>query len=115
MSQMHQMPNITKNIKVIEFLKCNILADVSGLFNKLFTKDNDGSAFKVADVLASIISGCYILGRRLGISYETIDMKIRANLKVGTIQQNELEGEFGDLSALEAHLDGSRSFARRRA
>lgn len=100
--------NITKNVKVIEFLKCNLLTDLSSLFNKLYVNDADSSNFKIADVLASIISGCYILGRRLGISYETIDLKMKSSLKVGTLQQNELESEFGDLSGLARHLDGTR-------
>lgn len=113
MNKSNTMPNITKNVRVIEFLKCNILADVSSLFTKLFTKDADDTGYKVADILASIISGCYILGRRLGISFETIDMKIKSNLKIGTLQKNELESEFGDLSELSGHLDGTRSFMRR--
>ena len=106
-------PNITRNVHVIEFLKCNLLADLSSLFGKLFARDEDESGYRAADVLASLISGCYILGRRLGISFDTIDMKIKSNLKIGTLQKNELEREFSDLSALAEHLDGTRRFLRR--
>ena len=43
----------------------------------------------VADTLSNIILICYLLGRRLGISYNAIEIKMKNKVKLGLIENNE--------------------------
>ena len=62
----------------------------------------------VADTLSNIILICYLLGRRLGINYNAIEIKIRNKVKLGLIENTDIEKHYGDLSELAKHLDSSR-------
>lgn len=96
--------DITKNVKIIEWIKNEILMSVSDLFNLLFkgVKSIDDS---LRDCLASIIMLTYLLGKRLGISFDDIDYKIKEKVKQGIKEEHSLETWFGDLSSLEEHMD----------
>lgn len=69
------MPNVPKDLdvakraKVIEWLKTEVIDQVSRLFKALW----EGSTARVGDSLASLIMSSYILGRRLGIPYRELD------------------------------------------
>ena len=60
---------ITKNVKIIEWMKNEILMSVSDLFNLLFkgVKPIDEA---LQDTLANIIMITYLLAKRLGISFK---------------------------------------------
>ena len=63
---------ITKNVKIIEWMKNEILMSVSELFNILFngvTSADEGLQY----ILANIIMMTYLLAKRLGISFNEID------------------------------------------
>ena len=64
--------DITKNVKIIEWIKNEILISVSDLFNLIFkgVKPIDD---KLQNTLANIIMLTYLLGKRLGISFDEID------------------------------------------
>ena len=68
--------DITKNVKIIEWIKNEILISVSDLFNLIFkgVKPIDD---KLQNTLANIIMLTYLLGKRLGISFDEIDYKIK--------------------------------------
>ena len=70
--------DITKNVKIIEWIKNEILISVSDLFNLIFkgVKPIDD---KLQNTLANIIMLTYLLGKRLGISFDEIDYKIKEN------------------------------------
>lgn len=91
---------IAKNIKVIEWLKADMLTSMSVLFKGMLR----GSEEKLLDALASIIVTCYVLGRRLGIGFSRLELKIEAKLREGIQHDHEMERWYGDLSTLLTHL-----------
>ena len=66
--------DITKNVKIIEWIKNEILISVSDLFNLIFkgVKPIDD---KLQNTLANIIMLTYLLGKRLGVDFDEIDYK----------------------------------------
>ena len=68
--------DITKNVKIIEWIKNEILISVSDLFNLIFkgVKPIDD---KLQNTLANIIMLTYLLGKRLGVDIDEIDYKIK--------------------------------------
>jgi len=100
--------DITRNIKTIEWLKGELLTDVANLFRILGNGIKEEVHDSAADILANIILVTYILGRRLGISYQAIEMKIDGKVKIGLIEKNDIEKYYGDLSELSKHLSSSR-------
>jgi len=101
--------DITRNIKIIEWLKSELLTDIANLFKALVNGMKEEVHDTVADTLSNIILICYLLGRRLGISYNLIEIKIHNKIKLGLIEENDVEKHYGDLSELSKHLDSSRN------
>ena len=64
--------DITKNIRIIEWLKSEMLNSVAKLFTML-TSGAEASQKALAGCLSNIIIACYLLGKRLGIHYALID------------------------------------------
>lgn len=84
------MPNefdITQNIKLVEKLKSELLSSVSELFSQMLSPsiNNDRS-----QTLADIIIFTYILANKLGISNNSIDLKVASKLKLNIVEQNIL-------------------------
>lgn len=100
--------DITRNIKIIEWLKSELLTDIAALFKVLINGMKEEVHETVADTLSNIILICYLLGRRLGISYNAIEIKIKNKVKLGLIENHDVEKHYGDLSELSKHLDCSR-------
>ncbi len=101
--------DITRNVKIIEWLKSELLADVANLFKSLVNGVQDEVSETFADTLANIILICYLLGKRLGINYRTIETKIDNKVKLGLVENHDVEKHYGDLSELVKHLNGSRA------
>jgi hypothetical protein len=100
--------DITRNIKIIEWLKSELLTDVANLFKVLVNGVKEEVHDSVAETISNIILICYLLGRRLGISYNAIEMKIENKIKLGLIENHDVEKYYGDLSELSRHLNSSR-------
>lgn len=99
--------DIAKNIRLIEWLKSEILSSVAELF-KLLTNGIRGSQEALADCLASIIIVSYLLGKRLGVQYFVIDQKIEGKIRLGIVEEHDVEKDYGDLSALSRYLKEDR-------
>lgn len=95
-----QESGIAKNIRIIEWLKADLLTSVSFLFRGML---RDGEEHLV-DALASLIINCYVLGRRLGISFSRLDLKLESKLRQNIEENHELEKWYSDLSLLLTHL-----------
>lgn len=95
--------DIAKNIKLIEWLKSEILTSVAELF-RLLANGVKGSQEVMADCLASIVVACYLLARRLGVHYGTIDQMIQKKIRLGMLEEHDVEKYYGDLSELRQHL-----------
>lgn len=95
---------ITKNIKIIEWMKTEILMSIGDLFNLLFkgVKPLDET---LQDTLANIIMITYLLAKRLGINFKEIDYKVREKIKIGIDEDHSVERWYGDLSNLKKHMD----------
>ncbi len=101
--------DITRNIKVIEWLKSEILTDIANLFRTLVNGATEELHGYLSETLSNIILICYLLGRRLGISYNAIEMKIQNKIRLGLIEDSNIEKYYGDLSELAKHLNSSRT------
>ncbi|MEW6424264.1 MAG: MazG-like family protein [Bacillota bacterium] len=100
MYPIEQDTGIAKNIRVIEWLKADLLTSLSALFKSMLR----GSEERVQDALASLIITCYVLGRRLGSSFPRLELKIESKLRQSIEEDHELERWYSDLSALLTHL-----------
>lgn len=100
--------DITRNIKMIEWLKSELLTDIANLFKVLINGMKEEVHDSVAENLSNIILIAYLLGKRLGISYNSIEMKIESKVKLGLIENHDVEKHYGDLSELSRHLNSSR-------
>lgn len=100
--------DITRNIKLIEWLKSELLTDLANLFRILAQGVREEMHEAVSDTLSNIILISYLLGKRLGISYNSIELKIHSKIKLGLIENHDVEKYYGDLSELSRHLDNYR-------
>ena len=100
--------DITRNIKLIEWLKGELLTDIANLFRVLVNGIREEVHETVADTISNIILISYLLGKRLGISYNAIEMKVHNKIKLGLVENHDVEKYYGDLSELSKHLGSSR-------
>ncbi|RCX21031.1 MazG-like nucleotide pyrophosphohydrolase family protein [Anaerobacterium chartisolvens] len=105
--------DITRNIKTIEWLKSELLTDIANLFKVLVNGMKEEVRDSIAETLSNIILICYLLGRRLGLSYNAIELKIGNKIKLGLIEEHDVEKYYGDLSELSKHLNSSRLKAKK--
>ena len=105
---MNQDTDITKNIKVIEFLKSELLTAVASLYQNLLKGTKVGQDV-MQDILANLVLVTYLLGKRLGISYSLIDSRILGKIRVGILEEHETEKWYGDLSDLDEYLKKKKS------
>ena len=68
--------DVTKNVKIIEWMKKELILSVGDVFDLIFkgVKPLDEA---LQDTLANIIMITYLLAKRLGISFSEIDYKIK--------------------------------------
>jgi len=96
--------DIAKNIKLIEWLKSELLDNVAGLFRGFLR----GSETLLKDCLANIVVVCYLLARRLGIRYSQFDSQILDRIRRNLETDNDLESWQGDLTILEQHFQNRK-------
>ncbi|NLB87623.1 MAG: hypothetical protein GX790_00095 [Syntrophomonadaceae bacterium] len=96
--------DIAKNLRTIEWLKTELIDAVAVLFKSLLKKGSDATT----DALSSIIIITYILGRRLGVSFQSIDSEIKTKLHNQIKREHELEEWYGDLSDLLKYMEGKK-------
>lgn len=95
------------NIHRIEWLKSELLSALSDLYRVLIdTKETTKD--KIIDCLSSMVLACYLLARRLGVSYKAMDQGVRDKVKLGLLEEPDIETRFGDLSLLNDHMRESR-------
>ncbi|MEG2246747.1 MAG: MazG-like family protein [Peptostreptococcaceae bacterium] len=96
--------DITKSVKIMEWMKTELILSVGDLFNLIFkgVKPLDEA---LQDTLANIIMITYLLGKRLGISFTEIDYKVKEKIKIGIDENHSVENWYGDLSNLKKHID----------
>lgn len=100
MSNVPKDLDVAKRAKVIEWLKTEVIDQVSRLFKALW----EGSTTRVGDSLASLIMSSYILYCRLGIPYRSLDDLLLEKLRKHKQEGHQLEDWYQDISALEEHM-----------
>lgn len=93
-------PDIARNIRVVEWLKADLITSLSALFKSMLR----GSEERLLEALSGIIVTCYVLGRRMGFTFSRIDVAVESKLRQGIEESHEVEKWFGDLTMLLAYL-----------
>lgn len=96
--------DIGKNLKMIDFLKCELLNTIALLFETMI-KGLKNSQELVLECLVNILLATYTLGKRLGFDYKLLDKKLEEKIKISILEEHHLEKWYGDLSSLNEHLN----------
>jgi len=107
-SQLKRELDITHNLKVVEWLKADLVDTVGALMKSLMKAGSDATV----DALANLIIIAYILGRRVGISFQVIEMRIKHKLNNSINDAPETEQFYGDLTQLQKYLEGKENKKR---
>lgn len=91
--------DVTANIKIIEWIKVELLGAVTSLYRTLL-KGVKASQDHILDCIAGIIILAYLLAKRLGLDFTSVDIKIQNKLRAGIAEEDEIEKVHGDLSSL---------------
>ena len=82
MKNFDEQLDITKNIKMIEILKCQILNGVADLHTSLINSVDNAQR---TEIFADLVILIYILSNRLGIASNELENKIIKKLKIGVL------------------------------
>lgn len=98
---MKKEQDITENLKVVEWLKADLVDTVGAVMKSLMKAGTDATV----DALANLIIIAYVLGRRVGISFQVIEMRIKHKLNSTISDTRENEQFYGDLIQLQKYLE----------
>ncbi|QGU00644.1 hypothetical protein SYNTR_2050 [Candidatus Syntrophocurvum alkaliphilum] len=96
--------DVAKNFKLIEWLKAELVESVAVFFKSLTTTKKEVTS----DALATIIIITYLLGRRVGVSFDNIDTQLKNKLNTSIEDSHEVEEWYGDLSELLAYFENKK-------
>ncbi|MDF2672618.1 MAG: MazG-like family protein [Clostridiales bacterium] len=99
--------DIFSNMRVIESYKSYLLSAVADLFATM-SKGGAAGMDEIVEELADITMLSYLLGKRLGVNYAAIDDKILKKLKLGVLEENNIEKEYQDYSKLISYIRDGR-------
>lgn len=80
--------DITKNIKIIEMLKCQMLNNISLLYENMNQKNADIDVKET--IMANIIITDFIMSNKIGFSYPQLENKVIKKLKVDILDKNDI-------------------------
>ena len=96
--------DIAKNLKIIEWLKAEMVDSVGKLFKTLLKSRNDDRE----DGLATIIIITYLLSKKVGVNFSSLDKRIIDKLNVSINKAHETEQWQEDLSVLSKYLESKK-------
>ncbi len=96
--------DVTKNVKIIEWMKKELILSVGDVFDLIF-KGVKPLDEVLQDTLANIIMITYLLAKRLGISFSEIDYKIKEKIRIGIDQNHSVESWYGDFKKKKKHIE----------
>lgn len=99
--------DIIGNIKLIESYKNYLLSSVADLFMTM-GKGSHMDMDEAKDELSEIILLSYLLGRKLGMNYSSIDETVVKRLKLGLAEGMAMEQKCQDYSSLISYIKGQR-------
>lgn len=95
-----QEVDIARNVKTIEWFKGELVSNMGTLLKAMVKNSEE----VMADSLANLVAGCYLLGKRLGIGFSQLDAKIEQKAKLNIEKGHEIERWYGDFSAFLQHV-----------
>ncbi len=100
------MMNIAANVRAIDTVKSELLSELARLYRTLSDYGEEPIYDDVLNELATINAMCYILSKRLGMSFESVDDRMLELLSAAVENGHEIEAEFSDMSALAGYIRG---------
>lgn len=94
---------IMQNVRIIEELKANLVCIIGELY-KLLTKGNNVAQEAILECISGAIILLYILGERLGYSHLEVDENMKKKLKLGIIEEDDIEKDGKSLTKLYNHI-----------
>jgi MazG-like family len=101
MSRPERGLQFAKSVKVIDWLKTEMMDQVANLFKGL----HYAHQHIIIDSLASLIISTYALARRMGISFRELDQTVVEKLRDHSKEGHQLEEWYGDLSMLDEYIN----------
>lgn len=92
--------DITKNIRLIENLKSELLGCIAHLYSQMASDRCEDIREVALDTLTDVIIISYLLSRRMGLDYAVLEREIASKIRLGLVEGHDTEKYFGDLSAL---------------
>lgn len=96
--------DVAKSIRIIEWLKAEMVGSVASLLRSMVNGGEDA----ITDCLAAILMTAYILGKRVGIAHTKVDQRLKEKVAAGIREGHEIEEWYGDLSSLLRYLEGRK-------
>ncbi|MDD4802077.1 MAG: MazG-like family protein [Syntrophomonas sp.] len=100
--------DVGTNLKIIEWLKAELVDTVAVLMKSMLKAGSDATG----DALATLIIIAYVLGRRVGINFQLIDMRVKYKLNTNINETSEIQQWYGDLSELKEYLENKEKKMR---
>lgn len=92
---------IAKNLKVLEWLKTELLDQIAALFRHLM----QGKRQHALDTLASLLVTVVVMARRIGFSFHELENAVSKKLRDHVRDGHQMEEWYGDLSALDDYMN----------
>jgi len=96
----NQGVDIARNIRVIEWLKTELVDTVAALFKAMLKNSHEA----IEDALASMVVTVYVLARRLGVSFAQLDVRVESKVRNAIRDKHEMEDWYGDLTAFLKYM-----------
>lgn len=100
---------IAQNMKMIEWLKVDLLSSVTALYRGMARASEE----LILEALTGTIITCYVLARRLGLSFSRLDLHLMARLRAGVEGGPAGEEWYQDFAALQEYLLTRQSSPKR--
>lgn len=91
---------ILRKMRLIEGLKAELITHIGQLYQAM-AKNREQA---ISEGLAAVVVSCYILGKRLGINFDTLDKAVMAKVEQDIRKEQDVEKWFGDSSEYQRHL-----------
>lgn len=101
MSRPERGVQFAKSVKVIEWLKTEILDQIANLFRGIL----HANQHMMIDSLSGLIISVYVMARRMGFSFRELDQAVIQKLREHVHEGHQLEQWYSDLSSLEEYLN----------
>ncbi|NMC27617.1 MAG: hypothetical protein GYA42_05655 [Syntrophomonadaceae bacterium] len=105
---MKRAADVADNRRIVEWLKADLVETV-GVLMKAALK---GGVEATTDALANLIIIAFVLGRRMGISFQVVEMRIKHKINTTLNEATEIEEFNEDLTLLQRYLE-SREHKKR--